>query len=213
MDCEKCGAEVTEAADTCPECGEPLAAETPDTFADAAAPAADQDTPPTADEPDAGEDAKPGSLNKKAGLIALVGLLVVVALAAVALFVPIGGASLYSKMTNVNDPATVAKRMLDAYAKYDAAGILATTNSSAMAAADKQTFEDEAGKAKERAKGKDGVKDYKVGTVTIDPKDPTKAMVEVTGMWLQDPEKGEYAQRTDQLPMIQQGGKWVVQIF
>jgi hypothetical protein len=82
-----------------------------------------------------------------------------------------------------------------------------------MSAADAATFEQEAAKAKTSAKGKDGVRNFKVGKVTIDAKDSNKAIVEVSGEWLDDPAKGTYTQRTDQLPMIQQSGKWVVQLF
>lgn len=217
MDCEKCGAEVPENAGTCPECGEPLAAVTTETAAaDDAAPAdafSDEETAPDApEEPVTGatEEKKPGALNKKAALIALAVLVVVVALGAVAFLVPIGGATLVAKLTN--DPAAVAQRMIAAYAKYDAKGMLATTNSGAVSAADSKTFEQEAAKAKTSAKGKDGIRNFKVGKVTIDSKDSKRATVEISGEWL-DTATGTYAQRADQLTMIQQNGKWVVQLF
>lgn len=216
MECEKCGADVPESADACPECGEPIAPAADEAVVEASAEPAVEPAPDAessaAPEPVTGEDA-PGAISRKAATVALVALLAIAAVVGVVFFVPFGGSTVISRLTETNDPKSVAERMLAAYSKYDAKGILETTNSSALPAETRAQFESEAGKAKTRAGGKDAVKNVKVVGVTIDAKDKTKATVEISGEWLTDPAKGTYEARTDKLPMMQVGGKWVVQLF
>lgn len=212
MECDKCGAEVPETAGACPECGEPMqaAAEPP-----AGAPEPSEAPAPVTAEPAADEAAgdKPGAIDRKAATIALVALLLVAAVAAVAFLVPFGGSTLIGRLTDTNDPKSVAQRMLDAYSKYDAKGILATSNSASLPSGSVSQFESEAAKAKERAGGKDAVRNVKIVSFTVDKSDPNKGTVEVSGDWLTDPAKGTYEPRTDKLPMVQQNGAWVIQLF
>lgn len=214
MECDKCGAEVPETAGACPECGEPVqaAAEPP---AGAPEPSETQVPAPLTDEPADAEPAgeKPGAIDRKAATIALVALVLVAVVAAVAFLVPFGGSTLVGRLTDTNDPKAVAQRMLDAYSKYDAKGILATSNSASLPSGSVSQFESEASKAKERAGGKDAVKNVKVVSFTVDKSDPNKGTVEVSGDWLTDPAKGTYEPRTDKLPMVQQNGAWVIQLF
>lgn len=193
MDCEKCGAEIPEGAETCPECGEPVAAVSPEP-----APQADTFAEPIS-------DAKPAGGGKRIALIAAV----VLVIAAV-----IGGAIWFiqGRVTAAASPEAAAKAMLAAYANYDAQGILDNATHASLAASDVAQFSTQAAEAKARAKNVPSVKNVVVGKVTLDTADKNKATVDVTAEWL-DPATGKYSKRTEKLIVVKQDGKWLVQLF
>jgi flagellar basal body-associated protein FliL len=209
MDCEKCGAGTPEGAETCPECGEALAApaEVPAKKGRGKAKAATSDSPAEATAPVSdGEPTEPGS--KRPLIIGIVIALVVVALGVGAFFAFSGGGL-------SSTPDASVTRMLQAYALYDAAGILAVSTHDQLQGDAEKEFATQAADAKKTAKGNPGVKDIKIVKVTYDAKDKTKATVEVKANWLVDPAKGEYLERTEKLPVVKDAktGVWLVQLF
>jgi flagellar basal body-associated protein FliL len=217
MDCEKCGAELTEGAETCSDCGEPLTVETEASAtpkkrtrtkpATDATPADDMGDvgvdAGTPDEPMPGE--APSGGGKRIAMIAVVVLLVVAAAIAGVLVVR-------SRVTAAASPEAAAKAMLTAYAAYDATGILDNATHASLATSDVAQFEKQATEAKTAAKNQPSVKNVVIGKVTLDTADKTKATVEVTAEWL-DPATSTYAKRTESLIVVQQDGKWLVQLF
>ena len=186
MDCDKCGAVVPDGAETCPECGEAVGKP-------AATPAVGKTT-----------EANPVGGNRTM-LIAAIAVAVVIVVAAGAWFALKGGG------IGGSDPKTVATKMLTAYAAYDAKGILNVSTHGSLDATSTKSFEDAAAQAKTRAAGKAGVKDFSVDKV--DQSNNQTATVTITGQWLTDPAKGTYAKRTEKLSLINQDGKWLVQLF
>lgn len=196
MDCEKCGAELPEGAEICPECAEPVVAETA------------SETEPVAAMGDIAQpitDVKPSAGGKRIAMIAAIALVIVAALA--------GGVWLVqSRVTAAASPEAAAKAMLTAYAAYDATGILDNATHASLTTSDVAQFKKEAADAKATAKNQPSVKNIVIGKVTPDAADKAKATVEVTAEWL-DPATGKYTKRTQTLVVVQQDGKWLVQLF
>jgi predicted nucleic acid-binding Zn-ribbon protein len=157
---------------------------------------------PPADEAAAAGEAPSGGGKK--WLLVVAGLIVLALLGG-------GGWYLSQKVTDAASPQASAQAMLDAYAAYDAAGILEVATHSTLPADGVKEFETQAAEAKKRAGGKPGVKDIKVGKVTNDS--ATQATVEVEANWLTDPAKGTYTKRTEKLTIVKQDGKWLVKLF
>jgi hypothetical protein len=205
MDCEKCGAELTEGAEKCTDCGEMVAAET---AVEANATEENAVTEPVF-EPDAvmGADveAKPAGGTRRIAMIAAVVLVIVAIVAGGAWFVQ-------SRVVAADTPDAAVKAMLTAYAAYDAKGILDNATHASLATSDVAQFEKQATEAKTAAKNQASVKNVVIGKVTPDAKDKAKATVEVTAEWL-DPSTGKYTKRTETLIAVKQDGKWLVQLF
>lgn len=239
MDCEKCGAEVPEGAETCPECGEPVVAQDQsDAFfaADSEAPEGDAPEsegeaaeasaegeeglePAEGAEGEGGEEgAEPSPLElgaeepKKSRwwLWAAIGVVA-------ALLIGVGGYFVWTSgilgPLVGNDPEHAAIRMLNAYAEYDAQGILDNATHSTLPPDGVTQFKKAAADAKTKAGGKTMMKDIKVTKVTYDPKDPNKATVTFTASVLTDPAKGTYESQPSQLQMVKQNGKWMVVLY
>jgi len=217
MDCEKCGAEVLEGADKCPECGEPIGApdqasvETPDAAVDTIEPAEDSEfgtdggpETDTASEPEEAEETP----SKKRWIVVAIALGIIAVLLVGGYFAYTAG--LLGFLTG-NDPGSAATRMLKAFANYDAQGILDNSTHTSMQADAIKAFTQQAADAKKNANGKPGVKDIKVVSVTIDSKDPNKATVEISGSWLDS--SGAYKAQTEKLQMVKENGKWLVKLL
>jgi hypothetical protein len=110
-------------------------------------------------------------------------------------------------------PEGAATRMLEAYAAYDGAGMLANAAPSSLTATDVAAFEKQMADTKVAANGKPTLTDLKILKTTVEPKDPNTAVVQVSAQWLTDPATGTYTQRTDQLTVIYKDGKWLVRLF
>lgn len=191
MECEKCGAEISSGAGTCPVCGEPVAAAAEADTVNDTAPAR-----PT-------RDAKGGS-RARLFVGVLVAVLVIAALAG-------AGWYAYKQVGSANSPEGAATAMLKAYAVYDAQGILDTATHKSLPADGVKEFEKQAAEAKTRSGGKPGVKDYKITKVTKNSDD--QATVEIEAQWLTDPAKGTYTKRSENLTIVRQDGKWLVKLF
>lgn len=200
MDCEKCGAELTEGAETCSDCGEPIAV-----VIEAKNETVTEDVPVSdrIAEPIPGE--KPSGGGRRISMIAVVVLVIAAVVAGGVWFVQ-------SRITAAASPEAAAKAMLTAYAVYDATGILDNATHASLAASDVAQFEKQATEAKVRAKDQPSVRSVVIGKVTLDAADKDKATVEVTAEWL-DPATGKYAERTESLIVVKQDGKWLVQLF
>lgn len=211
MDCEKCGASVPQDAETCPECSEPVAAAAPadeaaDFFAEKPA-AADADTADAATSADAPSDAAPQTEAPEGGRKPL--LIIVAAVVVLAL---VGGGVWFamSRVASASSPQAAAKAMLEAYAAYDAKGILAVATHDTMKDTDIAQFEKQAAEAKKTAKDQPSLKNISIGAVSEDATD--KVTVDVTAEWL-DPATGKYAKRTEKLVLVKRDGKWLVELF
>jgi hypothetical protein len=185
MICEKCGAAATDGTANCPECGEPMA------------PSA-----PAASVPVTAEGAVP---KRRVWVLTAIGAIVLLAIAAAGYF-------LWPKAAIIG-PEGAATRMLEAYAAYDGAGMLANAAPSSLTATDVAAFEKQMADTKVAANGKPTLTDLKILKTTVEPKDPNTAVVQVSAQWLTDPATGTYTQRTDQLTVIYKDGKWLVRLF
>jgi RNA polymerase subunit RPABC4/transcription elongation factor Spt4 len=221
MDCEKCGAEIVEGAETCPECGEPaVAAAETDAVDETAAEETDVADETAAEEPvfDAPADepaeaassaleppvaVTPASGGSSTLMKVVIGLVVVAIIAGGAWFVT-------SRVSSASSPEAAAKAMLEAYAKYDAKGILDAATHDTMKAEDITAFEKQAAEAKTTAKGAASLKNIVVGKSSVTATD--KVSVDVTAEWL-DPATGKYDKRTEKLILVNKAGKWLVELF
>jgi hypothetical protein len=218
MDCEKCGAAVEESAETCPECGEPVAVAagteaSAESVSDAApaegasefaSDSASADEP--ADEPDSTVE-PPAAVAPSGGnrrLLMIVSAVVILAL--------IGGGAWFvtSRVASASSPEAAAKAMLEAYAVYDAKAILDSATHDTMKAEDITQFEKQAADAKTTAKGAVSLKNIVIGKSSATATD--QVTVDVTAEWL-DPATGKYTSRTEKLILVKKDGKWLVQLF
>lgn len=186
MQCEKCGAAAADGAAVCPECGE-LLASTPVSA-------------PVLSEPPASK--------RPAWLVPVVALLALAVIGVAAYFL-----WLKPVTTTAAGPAGAATRMMEAFAAYDAEGILDNATHASMSTTDVAAFTKQAADAKKLAAGKPGLKDLEIVETTIDPDDKNTAIVKLSAQWLTDQEKGTYTQRTETLTVIYKDGKWQVRLF
>jgi hypothetical protein len=114
--------------------------------------------------------------------------------------------------TNNNTPEAAASRMMAAYGAYDAAAILDNVTHNSLTAADLTAFQKQVVDGKAANKGLPWVKDVKIITSTVDPKDPNSATVQLSEMIL-DPLKGTYSQRNETLALVKMSGTWLVRLF
>ncbi len=210
MDCEKCGAEIVEGAEVCPECGEPaVAAAETDAVAETGAEDAFFEGP--AEEPAESAPAviePPVAVTPAAGgmstlMKVVIGLVVVAIIAGGAWFVT-------SRVASASSPEAAAKAMLEAYANYDAKGILDAATHDTMKAEDITAFEKQAADAKKTAKDAPSLKNIVIGKSSVTATD--KVTVDVTAEWL-DPATGKYDKRTEKLILVNKDGKWLVELF
>jgi hypothetical protein len=207
MQCTKCGADLQPGATVCPSCEErvvPTRKSVAAPRARVAAPAASVDVP-AASAP-AAKRAPRASGRPVWYLPALIAVVVVV--------IAVSGWVVSSIFTNSgpNTPEAAALRMMQAYASYDARGILDNVTHGSLTATDQATFVQQAADTKTASKGLAAIKDIKVTKVTIDPNNASAATVQLSEMIL-DAAKGTYAARNETLSLVKQNGKWLVKLF
>jgi hypothetical protein len=198
MQCEKCGATLGFGADDCAQCGAPV-----DRPAGAAAPIV---VDPVVASPTGVNDrvtAPPSS--RPTWLVPVVAAIAIVLIAA-------GGYFMFKGLSGANGPDAAAVRMMNGLADYDATAILDNVTHGSFTATDQAQFAQQTAENKKDNKGLAYVKNIKVVSVTVDPKDPNAAMVKLSADWL-DVVKGTYAARTDSLSLVKQNGKWLVRLF
>jgi hypothetical protein len=219
MQCTNCGAELQPGATVCPSCEVRVvpskqAVETPRKRAaaqvarPAARPAADAAV--KAPEPPKARDAsEPPAWVKPAVVV-----LAVLAVAAVAWF-------LYSILNaGPNTPDGAAVRFMQAYATYDAQGMLDNSTHASFTATDLATFQHDMANAPADAKAHPIYTDIKVSSVTIEPADPSTAIVKLSAMMLNSisapPSAAPtstvaYSPRDETLTVVKSStGKWLV---
>lgn len=122
----------------------------------------------------------------------------------------IGGFAFWSVGRTVsNDPANVTRQTLEAYANYDMAKILTLTTHDSIPADQSNQLLKLGEDAKAKSGGKLGLKNVRVGKVTMDGADSAK--VEVTFDQLQT--SGTYSPITEVFVVIRRKGQWLVQLF
>jgi hypothetical protein len=218
MQCTNCGTQLQPGATVCPNCeervvptkksvAEPRRRTSP--AAPAPAPAAPAARPVVSQPADAVIKDKLGARIPVRG--SLRGPIIA---AIVFVVVAVTAWGVYSVFSNIsgNTPDGAALRMMQAYANYDAAGILANATHASLGATDVATFETQAADTKAANGGKPSLKDIVVVSVTPDLKDPNVATVKLTEQIL-DPAKGTYSLRNETLSVVKQSGKWLVRLF
>lgn len=120
----------------------------------------------------------------------------------------------YSVFASVagNTPDGAALRMMQAYANYDATGILANATHESLNSTDIATFQKQAADTKATNGGKPSLRNIVVVSVKVSPGDPNSATVQLTEQIL-DPAKGTYSPRNETLSVVKQNGKWLVRLF
>ena len=218
MQCTNCGAELQPGATVCPSCEVRVvpskqAVETPRKRA--AAPVARPAARPAADAavkapkpPKVRDASEPPAWVKPAVVV-----LAVLAVAAVAWF-------LYSILNaGPNTPDGAAVRFMQAYATYDAQGMLDNSTHASFTATDLATFQHDMANAPADAKAHPIYTDIKVSSVTIEPADPNTAIVKLSAMMLKSisapPSAATstvaYSPRDETLTVVKSStGKWLV---
>lgn len=223
MQCTKCGADLQPGATVCPVCEERVVPTRKSVAAPRKPLASMAGTRPSAPVPSPVSDTSSAPAAKTAAAPAarparparqvslpkwlIPGLIV-------AIVVGISGWVLFTVFSggNANTPDAAALRMMNAYAVYDAQGMLDNMTHASLSATDQATFVTRAAEDKKTNNGKALLTDIKVISVTPDPKDPNTATVKLSEMIL-DPTKGTYTARTDTLSVVKQSGKWLVHLF
>ena len=198
MQCEECGAVSDSGAGVCAECGAPV--ESP------AGAAATLVSDPVGDSP----REAPASATAPAPRPAR-SRLVLVAAAIAVLLIAAGGYFVWQGLNGANTPGAAAVRMLNGLASYDAKAILDNAAHSSLTATAQAEFAQQAADAKKGNKGLIAVKN--VAKVTIDPKDPDVATVDLSGLWLTETSKPTYTARTETLTLVRENGTWLVRLF
>jgi hypothetical protein len=209
MRCENCGAPVDEGAEACPECSATVAdRRTPDAFVDegVATEEAAEVEPDDAEDAPEEDSIPPVARGRSKGRSVVVALVAVVAVAIIA----VGGWLVAKQVGGSTGPEGAAVRMMNAFAAYDATGILDNAVHASMDATDQAVFAKQAADAKTGNKGLAAVKDIKVTKVTLASQDATSATVEFTAQWLTDAAKGTYTKRAETLTVVRQNGVWLV---
>lgn len=137
------------------------------------------------------------------GIVALVALAVIVA----------GGALIFRQFGASNSPDGAVLRMMNAFAAYDAQGILDNATHASLTATDQATFAQQAATSKTDNKGLPAVKNISITKVTLASPDATSATVQLTADWLSDAGSKKYTQRAETLTVVKQDGKWLVKLF
>jgi len=200
MQCDKCGATLGFGADACAKCGAPV-----DRPEGAAAPIA---MDPVADAPVAVGQSVPVSSasSRPTWIVPVVAAIAVLLIAA-------GGYFVFRGVGGANGPDAAAVRMMNGFASYNATAILDNATHASLSTTDQAQFAQQAADAKKGNNGLAAVKDIKVVSVTLDPKDPNAATVKLSAQWLTDAAKKVYTARTETLTLVKQNGKWLVRLF
>jgi hypothetical protein len=192
MQCKYCGAPLSDDALTCPECGKSTVGAIPTGSTSAPAPAP-----------------RPAAARPKGRRTAVVAVVAVVAIAVVAF----GGYLAFKQFGASTGPDGAAVRMMNAFATYDAQGILDNATHASLTTTDQAAFAKQADDSKTKNGGLAAVKDIKVVKVTLASQDATTATVQLSAQWLTDAAKKTYTPRTETLTVVKQNGTWLVRLF
>lgn len=221
MQCTNCGAEIQPGATICPSC-EARVVLTKQSVATprkrAAAPAAR----PTASKPVVARPAKAPKARKVRDGSEPPAWVRPVVIAVAAVVLAAGAWFLYAILTGgPNTPDAVAVRFLQAYASYDARGMLDNSTHASFTTTDLATFEHQMTGATADEKAHPIYTGIKVTSVTLDPTDPNMAIVKLSAQMLDSVggssnattasvTPGAYSPRDETLTVVKTGGKWLV---
>lgn len=133
-----------------------------------------------------------------------------------------GGAWFIYSVLNAgpNTPDGAAVRFMQAYAAYDAQGMLDNSTHASFTATDLATFQHDMANAPADAKAHPIYTDIKVSSVTIEPADPNTAVVKISAMMLDTiaaqpsaaaTATAAYSPRDETLTVVKSSaGKWLV---
>jgi len=133
-----------------------------------------------------------------------------------------GGAWFIYSVLNAgpNTPDGAAVRFMQAYAAYDAQGMLDNSTHASFTATDLATFQHDMANAPAEAKAHPIYTDIKVSSVTIEPADPNTAVVKISAMMLDTiaaqpsaaaTATAAYSPRDETLTVVKSSaGKWLV---
>lgn len=133
-----------------------------------------------------------------------------------------GGAWFMYSVLNAgpNTPDGAAVRFMQAYAAYDAQGMLDNSTHASFTATDLATFQHDMANAPADAKAHPIYTDIKVSSVTIEPADPNTAVVKISAMMLDTiaaqpsaaaTATAAYSPRDETLTVVKSSaGKWLV---
>jgi uncharacterized membrane protein YvbJ len=212
MQCKHCGASLSEDALTCPECGKSTLGAIPTPSRNASA------TSGATGDAGVGQGtagavrtsrAPSSSTKRKRRRTLLVSVAAMIAVAIIAT----GAWMVVRQGLMSTGPDGAAMRMMNAFAAYDAQGILDNATHASLNATDLAAFSKQAADSKAGNKGLAAVKGISVTKVTIASQEATTAIVQLDAQWLTDASKGTYAQRTETLTVVKQNGKWLVRLF
>jgi hypothetical protein len=227
MQCTNCGAEVQPGATVCPSCEVRIVPGTQSIAAHrrrASAPAA-KPAPRTAAKPAAAStlDApKPARATKVRDGSAPPKWVRPVAIVVAVLIVAAGAWFLRAIVTgSPNTPDGAALRFMQAYATYDAQGMLDNSTHSSFTANDLAAFQQQLASVPADTKAQPQYTDIKIAGVTIQPNDPNTAVVKISAMMLGSAPgsatstatpaaAGTYSPRDETLTVVRSGGKWLV---
>lgn len=200
MQCQKCGAVLGFGADACAKCGAPA-----DRPAGAAAlvPEDSITGAPEAPVPGRARVSAPATSSRPTWLVPVVAAIAI-------LIIAVGGYFVFRGLSGANGPDAAAVRMMNGLANYDTDAILDNVTHASFTATDQAMFAQRTAEAKKDNNGLAYVKNIKVVSTTIDPKDPNVATVKLSAEWLA---KGKYAARVDTLTLVKQNGEWLVRLF
>ena len=139
----------------------------------------------------------------------------------VALVIAGGAWFIYSVLNaGPNTPDGAAVRFMQAYAAYDAQGMLDNSTHASFTATDLATFQHDMASAPADAKAHPIYTDIKVSSVTIEPADPNTAVVKISAMMLDTiaaqpsaaaTATATYSPRDETLTVVKSSaGKWLV---
>jgi hypothetical protein len=212
MQCTKCGAELQPGATVCPACEARVVLDRktvaePRKRVAASAPVVAKPLTPQPAEAQVTPVGKVLQLGRKAWSlpVLIAAVVVVVAITVWGVFSVFGGAAAAS-------PEAAATRMLQAYADYDAKAFFTYVTHASLSTTDEAAFTRQLADLNTTNKGLPVYKEVKVTKVTIDPKDPNSATVQLTELIL-DTNTGTYSPRNETLSVVKQGGKWLVRLF
>lgn len=153
-----------------------------------------------------------GDATRRAPLVALVAL--VVALTGVVVFLAY---PVVVKPKPASTPEDAVRRMLDAYATFDAEELLLVTTHETVSDADgRAAFVAQAEQARAAAKGRPLVRGARVSAPVSQASggivEAESALVKVSAEWL-DADTGEYQRREENIPVVRRGDVWLVYMF
>lgn len=224
MQCTKCGAEVQPGATVCPVCEERVVLTRKSVAVPrnrAAAPAPSPAATAGAGPVGTAVPAKAAAASKpRLSMRMITTKQIMIAVAAIVLVVA-GWLGYTLLASGPNTPDAAALRFMQAYAGYDARGMLDNSTHASFTTTDQATFEREMARAATEQQGQPLYKDIKVTSVNIAPEDPNSAVVRLSAQMLGGASTGTtataaatatpaYSPRDEVLTVVKPAGKWLV---